>query len=174
MILMLKISYRNKVWNKLGSLEIIRARKKKLPIWSPIMKAQFFMPSSNLLQIFMARWVSPQLSALFNLFTIWQMCAIYILLNLFSSIFQSMFWMCTKLSRSMCVLYPCSPIKLLMWETVNKDWKHSTINRVNQECKHPRTLNKLGCRLTAAKSARKLPNLRASGKQDKQFGFFIR
>lgn len=28
MILMLKISYRNKVWNKLGSLEIIRARKK--------------------------------------------------------------------------------------------------------------------------------------------------
>lgn len=61
-----------------------------------------------------------------------------------------------------------------MWETVNKDWKHSTINRVNQECNHPHTLNKLGCRLTAAKSARKLPNLRASGKQDKQFGFFIR
>lgn len=28
MILMLKISYRNKVWNKLGSLEITRARKK--------------------------------------------------------------------------------------------------------------------------------------------------
>lgn len=74
----------------------------------------------------------------------------------------------------MCVLYLCSPIKLLMWETVNKDWKHSTINRVNQECNHPHTLNKLGCRLTAAKSARKLPNLSASGKQDKQFGFFIR
>lgn len=35
MILMLKISYRNKVWNKLGSLEIIRARKKKIANMEP-------------------------------------------------------------------------------------------------------------------------------------------